>query len=193
MKIIIMNKRKLEVFFTLMLLMGVLFGTGEMLKGHLKTVSFMQNNIRQLKEYTGLGGSLKYKLPEEWSTSDRIFSGNEIVYHKDFTSKDLTINGFVQVWREQQDLKSFLDKSKEVSEKQNIIKNYSALPLKLDNKVGYLVKYVMESNDTDYVAYEYFIKEPKGFLRFSFFMKSKDFKEDMVALFDSIVKTASLK
>lgn len=193
MKVIIMNKRKLEVFFTLMILMGILFGTGEMLKGHLKTVSFMQNNIRKLKDYSGLGGALKYKLPEEWTTSDRIFSGNEIIYHKDFITKDSTISGFVQVWREQENLKSFLDKSKEVSEKQNKIKNYNVSPLKLDNKTGYLVKYVIESNGTDYSAYEYFIQEPKGFLRFSFFMKSKDFKEDMVALFDSIVKTASLK
>lgn len=193
MKIIIMNKRKLEVVFTLIILMGILFGTGEVLKGHLKTVSFMQNNIKQLKEYEALEGKIIYKLPDEWTTSTKTFPGEEIIYHRDFISKDMKLQGFVQVWKQEQDLKDFLNKSKEISEAQNKISGYKASEFKMDNKEGYLVKYKMNSNGNAYVAYEYFIKYNKGFLRFSFFMNSKDFKEDMVALYESIIKEVTIK
>ncbi|QGU93902.1 hypothetical protein GOM49_01055 [Clostridium bovifaecis] len=193
MKIIIMNRRKLQVFLILMVLMAILFGVGEMLKGQLKSVSFMQNNIKALKTFEALDGSISYKLPSEWTTDIKSFPGNQIIYHNDFTSKDLLINGFVQVWDEQEDLKEFLDISKKVSEGQNKIKNYKITNIKVDNKEGYLVKYNMNSRDIDYTAYEYFIKYKKGFIRFSFFTKSKDFKEYMKALYDSIVKTVEVK
>ncbi|MEA4826755.1 MAG: hypothetical protein VB130_09000 [Clostridium sp.] len=193
MKIIIMNKRKLEVFITLIILMGILFAAGEMVKGHLKAVSFMQNNIKSLKTYEVLDGKFSYKLPSEWTTSIKDFPGNQIIYHNEFISKDLSISGFVQVWNEEDDLKNFLDISKEASKKQNKIKNYKISDFKMGDKKGYLVKYIMKSKDVDFVAYEYFIKYNKGFIRFSFFMKNKDFKEDIATLYDSILKTVSLK
>lgn len=193
MKIIIMNKRKLEVFITLIILMGILFAAGEMVKGHLKAVSFMQNNIKSLKTYEVLDGKFSYKLPSEWTTSIKDFPGNQIIYHNEFISKDLSISGFVQVWNEEDDLKNFLDISKEASKKQNKIKNYKISDFKMEDKKGYLVKYIMKSKDVDFVAYEYFIKYNKGFIRFSFFMKNKDFKEDIATLYDSILKTVSLK
>ncbi|MGY0374075.1 hypothetical protein [Clostridium sp. JNZ J1-5] len=193
MKIIIMNKRKLEVFITLIILMGILFAAGEMVKGHLKAVSFMQNNIKSLKTYEVLDGKFSYKLPSEWTTSIKDFPGNQIIYHNEFISKDLSISGFVQVWNEEDDLKNFLDISKEASKKQNKIKNYKISDFKIGDKKGYLVKYIMKSKDVDFVAYEYFIKYNKGFIRFSFFMKNKDFKEDIATLYDSILKTVSLE
>lgn len=188
-----MNKRKLEVFITLIILMGILFAAGEMVKGHLKAVSFMQNNIKSLKTYEVLDGKFSYKLPSEWTTSIKDFPGNQIIYHNEFISKDLSISGFVQVWNEEDDLKNFLDISKEASKKQNKIKNYKISDFKMEDKKGYLVKYIMKSKDVDFVAYEYFIKYNKGFIRFSFFMKNKDFKEDIATLYDSILKTVSLK
>lgn len=193
MKIIIMNKRKLEVFITLIILMGILFAAGEMVKGHLKAVSFMQNNIKSLKTYEVLDGKFSYKLPSEWTTSIKDFPGNQIIYHNEFTSKDLKISGFVQVWREEDDLKNFLDISKEASKKQNKIKNYKISDLEMGDKKGYLVKYIMSSKDVDFMVHEYFINYNKGFIRFSFFMKNKDFKEDIATLYDSILKTVSLK
>lgn len=193
MKIIILNRRKLQVFLILMVLMAILFGVGEMIKGQLKSVSFMQNNIRALKTFEALDGSISYKLPSEWTTSMKSFPGNQIIYHNDFTSKDLVLNGFVQVWNKQEDLKGFLDISKKVSEEQNRIKNYKITSIKINDKDGYLVKYSMDARDIDYMAYEYFIKYKEGFIRFSFFTKSKDFKEYMKALYDSIVKTVEAK
>lgn len=193
MKMIIMNKRKLEVLAILVILMGLLFGVGEMIKGELKSVSFMQNNIKKLKTIEALDGKVTYKLPSEWTTSMTSFPGNQIVYHNDFTANDFLVSGFVQVWNNVEDLKSFLEMSKKVSEKQNEIKDYSMNNLKMDSHEGYLVKYIMNSKGTDYMAYEYFIKYKNGFIRFSFFSRNQNFKENMKTLYESIVKTVQIK
>lgn len=193
MKIIILNKRKLEVFLILALLMGILFGVGELIKGQLKSVSFMQNNIRSLKAFQALEGNLSYKLPSEWTTSIETFPGNQITYHNNFTSKDLAISGFVQVWSNQEDLKGFLDISRKVSEQQNTIKDYKISGIKVNNKEGYVIKYITTSRDIDYMAYEYFIRYKSGFVRFSFFTKNKEFKEDMKSLYEAILKTVELR
>ncbi|MCY6370110.1 hypothetical protein [Clostridium ganghwense] len=193
MKIIVINKRKLQVIIVAIILMTVIFGTGQILEGHIKSVSFIQNNISSLKEYTALDGVLTYKLPSEWSSKTQSFPGNEIVYHNDFQSNDFVINGFVQVWNIKNDLKDFLIKSKEVSEKQNIIRNYKMNDIKINNRKGYSIKYNMLVNNTSYTVYEYFLKNNNQFIRVSFFIKSENFKESFVALFESIVKTVETK
>lgn len=193
MKIILINKRKLQVVLVAIISMGILFGIGQIFQGHIKSVSFIQNNISSLQEYEALGGKLTYKLPSEWSVKSKTFPGGEIIYHNDFQSDDYVINGFVQVWNIKNDLKDFLIKSKEASEKQNIIKNYRISDIKVNKRDGYLVKYNMVSNGIDYTAYEYFIKNNNQFIRFSFFVKSQNFKESFTAVFDSIVKTTNIK
>lgn len=193
MKIIIMNKRKLQVFGVAIMLMTIIFGVGNMVKGHLKEVSFMQNNIKSLKQYEGLNKNISYKLPSEWKTHMKTFSSTEIVYHNEFTSKNLEIHGFVQVWNNEVNLKEFLNNSKIIAEKQNKITNYKIKNTEVDENQGYLLRYIINSKGTDYIAHEYFIKYNKGFIRFSFFSKKENFKEDMNVLYDSIVKTLKLK
>lgn len=193
MKIILINRKKLQVFLVVIILMAILFGTGEILKGQFKFVSFMQNDITELKSYDALNGNITYKLPSEWTTSTDSFPGGQIIYHNNFASKDLLINGIVQVWKEVDDLKGFLDTSRKVSEEQNHVKNYKIKDIKINNKEGYLIKYNMTSRGLDYTSYEYFIKYEKGFIRFSFFAKNKDFKENMQALYDGIAKTLEIK
>ena len=42
-----------------------------------------------------------------WTTKEKKFSGDEIMYHNDFQSSDAVIHGFVEVWKSKQDLKHF--------------------------------------------------------------------------------------
>lgn len=188
-----MNKRKLEVFLTLMVLMAILFGVGNIIKDHLKPVSLIQNNVRDLKEYSALDGKITYKLPVAWVTETKSFPGNQIIYHNEFTSDDLLTSGFVQVWREQENLKEFLNSSKEVAEKQNKVKNYKIADIKIKSKEGYAITYTMNSNGIQYIAHEYFIKYNNGFIRFAFFNKYENFSEDKATLYQTILETVSFK
>lgn len=192
MKVIVMNKRKIQVVSVAVILMAVLFGIGHICEEHIKSVSFIQNNIKTLTEYKGLDGWLTYKLPSEWTTKMDSFPGNDIIYHNDFQSKDGTITGFVQVWNMKEDLKGFLSESKQISTKQNQVSNYTVKDIDINGKQGYLVKYNILSEKEPYSVQEYFIKNKNKFIRFSFFVKKRNFKEYFSILFYNIVKTLKI-
>ena len=91
------------------------------------------------------------------------------------------------------DLKLFLDESKKISEKQNKIYDYNISPIKVNNFKGYLVNYKMEvKKGIIYRCYEYFIDGKGKSIRFSFFIREENFKENMPEIFSTIVKTADI-
>ncbi|WMJ79833.1 hypothetical protein RBU49_13280 [Clostridium sp. MB40-C1] len=193
MKIILINKRRIEIVVIAFVLMVSLFGIGKLFEERIKYVSFIQNNINSLKEYKVLDGWLTYKLPEKWNTETENSLGSEIIYHNNFKAEDLGINGLVQVWNIGGNLEEFLENSKQISMKQNNILNYKIKDINIDNKKGYWVRYVILSNDIYYVANEYFIKSNDRIVRVSFFVKNENFKEAFKALFDSIVQTIRIQ
>lgn len=190
MKFIIINRRRLGVTIIIIGLMFILLGLERHFEDKLKFTVLIQNNINSLVKYDGLNKKLNYKLPEGWPVKEQKFSGNEIIYHNDFTSKDNKIHGFVEVWNSSKDLRTFLEQSKKISSEQNLYKAYKLEPITINDRSGYLVKYTMlTSYDAEYDGYEYFLRDHGKFFRFSFFVKKSDFKEDMPIIFENIVKT----
>lgn len=188
MRVIILNKRRIGVTMIIIGLMVVLLGFEISLDSRLKLATLVQNNISSLKPYEDKGFS--YKLPSEWVTKQRDLHSTEIVYHNEFTSEDNVINGFVEVWDTSEDLKSFLEKSKEVSIKDNVIKDYNITPIKVKKYNGYLVNYnILTSQNVYFKSYEYFIRDKDKFYRFSFFVRSENFKDNMTSIFKIIVET----
>lgn len=154
----------------------------------------MQNGIDSLKQYDVLKGSFKYKLPENWSTSQKNFGGGEILYHNDFNSSDEKIHGFVEVWKLRESLKSFLDSSKSSAFKPESYKNYSLVPKKINNHSGYLLTYDMNTSSGKYYkSYEYFVDNKDNFFRISFYVMEDNFKENMPAIFEAIASTYESK
>lgn len=194
MKLIVLNKKRLGVTIIIIGLMLILFGVQSRFESVLKQTALMQSNIYSLKEYEGLNKTLTYKLPSDWVTVIKSFGGNEIIYHNDFQSSDGKIQGFVEVWNINEDLKSFLEKSKEISEAQNVVKKYSVNSISINEKKGYEVQYTMVTqNNINYNAYEYFINDGNKFVRFSFFVRKSNFKENMPTIFKTIVETLNYK
>lgn len=194
MKVIILNRKRLGVTIIIIGLMLILFGVESKFDSVIKQTALMQNNIYSLKEYEALNKTLRYKLPSDWTTTMQDFGGNEIVYHNNFQSADGKVHGFVEVWNINEDLKSFLEKSKEVSEAQNIIKKYSMVPVNINGKSGYEVQYTMITrNNIPYNGYEYFINYNNKFVRFSFFIRKANLKENMATNFRTIVETLEYK
>lgn len=190
MKFVIINKRRLGVTIIIVGLMFILLGFEKHFEDRLKHTVLIQNNINSLVKYDGLNKKLSYKLPEGWSAKEQKFSGNEIIYHNDFISKDYKIHGFVEVWNSSRDLRTFLEESKKVSSEQNLYKAYKIEPITVNSSGGYLVKYIiLTPDDVEYNGYEYFIRGDGKFFRFSFFVKKDDFREDMPVIFENIVKT----
>jgi hypothetical protein len=194
MKVILLNKKRLGVTIIIIGLMLILFGVQSKFDSVLKQTALMQSNIYSLKEYEVLNKTLTYKLPSDWATTTQNFGGNEIIYHNNFQSADGKIQGFVEVWNINEDLKLFLEKSKEVSETQNIVKKYRMTPVNINGKSGYEVQYTMiNRNNIPYSGYEYFINDTNKFVRFSFFVRTSNLKENMPTIFKTIVETLNYK
>lgn len=190
MKIIFINRKKLGIIVILLGLMITLLGISKQFDDKLKTTILIENNINLLDNYDALDGKINYKLPEGWTTKEKKFYSDEIIYHNDFQSTDAVIHGFVEVWKSKQELKTFLANSKKISEQQNVIKNYKIDSIIINGKRTYLVQYLIKVTDNNwYKAYEYFIENQDEFYRFSFFTRNTNFKEAYGAIFESIVET----
>ena len=191
MRVIILNKKRIGVTLIIIGLMAVLLGIEISLDSRLKLAMLVQNNISSLKTYKG--ENFTYKLPSTWTTNQKSFGVKEISYHNEFASNDGVINGIIEEWDISEDLKSFLDKSKEISIKGNVVKNYNISPIKVNNYEGYLVSYtIMTSNNLYFRCYEYFIKDGDKFFRFSFFVRDENYKDNMTAIFKVIVETLKI-
>lgn len=194
MRVIILNRKRLGVTAIIIGLMLVLFGLEKKFDGRLKYVALMQSNINTLIKYEAPELNFAYKLPDKWTTKKQEFGGNEVVYHNDFTSEDALIHGFVQVWNIKEDLKSFLDKSKELNQQYAQYTNYNVSPIVIKKHEGYLMTYNMKtSEDATYKGYEYFLKDTGKFFRFAFYVRDKNFKENMPTIFKTIVDTLEHK
>lgn len=194
MKVIIIDKKKTGVFIIIVGLMLILFCLELNFEGRLKFTSLIQSNIKSLKLYKFDEKNITYKLPGEWTAQQENFSGGELIYHNRFISNKGDIHGYVEVWNLRQDLKNFLEQSKEVSETQNIISGYKLEDFYYNGRDGYKIIYNMITKTGDkYKAYEYFIKYNEIFLRFAFYINETDFKGNMPMNFETIVKTAEIK
>jgi hypothetical protein len=187
--VLIIDRKKLGVVFVVMGLMIFIFCIGIKLDGRIRATAFIQNNLGQLKEYKIDQYNISYKLPSKWEAKSESFAGNEITYNNNFTSQTDGINGFVQVWNYNGNLKGFLDMSKKISESDSKVKNFTISDINISDKDAYLVEYKMNSHGNIYHAYEYFIKQDSEFIRFCFNINENKANGNMESIFKAIVET----
>ncbi|MGE5626763.1 MAG: hypothetical protein ACM3X7_01465 [Solirubrobacterales bacterium] len=194
MRVLYINRKQLGITLLLIGLMLVLFAFEKNFENKLKLTLLIENDIKYLKQYdTGKEG-INYKLPSEWKTSLENYTGGEILYHNNFQSSDSVIHGFVQVINIKKELRSYLEESKIISEKQNKIYEYNISPVKVKKNSGYLVKYEIEAKQgVVYTCYEYFIDINGKIIRFSFYVRENSYKENMAGVFSVIVNTVEIK
>jgi hypothetical protein len=192
-KVIFINRKKVGIIVIIFGLMVTLLGISKQFDDKLKTTILVENNISLLNDFEALNGKFTYKLPLGWGTKEKKFSGGEIIYHNDFQSADAVIHGFVELWKSNQSLKTFLENSKNISQQQNEIKNYKIDSIVVNERKAYLVQYLINvDNNNWYKAYEYFIEDGKEFYRISFFTRKVNFKETFGAIFESIIETLKI-
>ncbi|NLK35038.1 MAG: hypothetical protein GX301_06265 [Gracilibacteraceae bacterium] len=151
---------------------------------------------RQLFEsYNVMDNTFHFELPDSWSAYEESFSGEEILYHLNFISRDKRIHGFVQVWKLSETLKQFIEKSKESAAGIIDFKNFNIKEINVDGKKGYLMDYSRANQKGEYIrAYEAFIE---GFsnkmYRISFFVPEKEWRDYYKILFDRIIHLIKIR
>lgn len=149
----------------------------------------------QYKEYTGLGNSFSYKLPETWKVEPQKFSGDEIVYHSDYSSPDRKINGYIEIWNLNMPLLNFLKEGEKSAVGVVTYKYYTVEPIKIDGREGYVLQYSRKGEENRYIkAFEIFLnaKSPM-FVRFAFYMDEQLWKDEYRQFFINIAAMSKLK
>ena len=189
MQVFFVDRKKLGVIFVVMGLMISIFCIGIKLDGRIRATAFIQNNLGELKEYKVDGYEISYKLPGKWENDSGNFSGNEVIYHNNFKSDTDGINGYVQVWSYNGNLKDFLDMSNNISKDQNKVKNFTVSHIDINGNDAYLTEYKINSHGNIYDAYEYFIKQDSEFIKFSFYINKNKANPNSESIFKAIVET----
>ena len=188
MKITALGKKKLGLNIILLGLMIILFVAANWFQDNLKYAVLLQNNINSFKKYQYVNNEFSYDLPSEWRVNIRGIVSREIDYQNEFISENSNVSGMIQVWISQSDLTVFINRNAIMEQDQNITKNYTVNKLSIDSHDGYVVDYSMlNSQNTSYRCEEYYIKINKGIIKYSFYVRDKEFKENMPVIFKEIV------
>lgn len=149
----------------------------------------------QYKEYSGLKGTFKYKLPEGWKSVEQKFEGGEIIYHNDFDSEDKSMHGYIQVWNLNRPLINFIMEGRKSAVGIISFKNYTIEPIKINGKEAYLLTYSRKDDNNKYIkGFEVFIlQNTTDFSRFAFYMDEHLWKDEYRHFFLDIAATAQFK
>lgn len=198
-----MIKNKLKVTYVFLFILIIVLSAAPFYMGRLpEAYTAFRENIeesrvsRQLFEaYNVMDNTFRFELPDTWSTHEVSFTGGEILYHLNFTSRDRKIHGFVQVWELSEPLKQFVEKSKKSAAGVVDFKYFDIKEIMVDNKKGYLIDYSRANQKGEYNrAYEAFIE---GFsnrvYRLSFFVPEKEWRDYYKILFDRIIRLIKIR
>lgn len=187
------NKKQLGVTLVLIGLMIVLFLAQKGFNDRLKLVMLMDSNITNLKEYTIGTEGYSYSLPVEWTTNQKNYPGNYIVYHNSFKSESMGIIGYVEVINSKDGLESIAvsDSNKLPKDK---VEEYKSSKTKVNDNEAYKISYKLKLAEGK-IVYDnvYYIKVDKEkYFKVAFSVGEEKYKENFLAVFDAIVETCKV-
>ncbi len=171
---------------------GTIFSTVDVFKTNIEMGKVEKQGY---KNYSVLGGRLKFLLPSSWETWEQSFSGGEILYHLNFLAPNKRIHGFIQIWKTEKSLEQFLEESEESPADTTDYKFYSRKEIMVNDNKGYLVQYEKPNNQgKTYRAYDSFLQDESGHIyRASFYMQGKQWRNFYTITFNKVIQSFKIK
>lgn len=183
-----MNKKQILMTSILIVLMLILVFSQKLFNNSFKEVALLDNNIDSLDEYQVINQGYVYSLPEGWSVKEK--EGNSyVLYEAEFNDKDKNIIGYFQIIDTQEDIKSLAQNDINkvtLSHSKEKIENY-----KNSNWKGIRVEYKTNiKGGYSFINSIYYIglKDNKVG-KISFSIKERQYKDNMNAIFDTLVSS----
>lgn len=175
------DKKRFGVLVIITALMVSLIIAERVLESNIRYTSLVHNNINALNQYDAMDGRFKYKLPDQWEASkdDQLTDG--LLYRCNFKSQDAKIYGFVEVWKERDEVSMFIPgkECKVVNESDE----------KLKNGKFHTIEYTfLNSSQMPYRACEYYMKKDGVMIRYAFFTREANYREDAYAVYKTMVE-----
>lgn len=182
------EKRKLGLAATMIVLMVLIISFGTYFEEKLKIATLTQNNISNFNYYK-IENSISYGLPEPWINSESNVINDKIKYRSEFVSDDNIVRGFVELWQESEDILSMTKENEKNLEKMNI-DDYKTKKFNKGNLKGYSTKYKIQlENDSIYRKFDYIFDLNGNKMIVSFYIKDANYRENSSVVFENILNT----
>jgi hypothetical protein len=187
-----MNKKQLTVTSILLSLMLILIITQGLFKDNFEKMVLMDQGISKFKEYTLDEDKYVISLPDEWQVQNRESKGQYVSYRLDFKDKDNKIAGLLQIINTKEDLNVFAEK--DLNNQYLEYYNSEVMPFKDSKNSGILAQYdTSVKNGYDFKNECYYLNLENGkTIRVLFTIKTKDYKENMKNVFDTIISSIKI-
>jgi hypothetical protein len=184
-----MNKKQLIVTLILLSLMLILAITQGFFKDSFEQVALMERGISEFKEYDFDEGKYVISLPSEWIVEGKESEGQYVSYKLNFKDKNNKFNGLVEVINTKEDLNVFAEN--DLNSQYLEYYNSEVIPFKNSKNSGVLVQYETTiKNGYDFKNECYYLNLEEGkTIKILFNLKEKDYKENMKAIFNTIISS----
>lgn len=183
--------KKVGLALILVGLMIVIIGFGKYFEESLKVATLTQNNIVDFKQYEILSGEVKYKLPMNWISAEKVSKNSSEIYNNEFISEDTNIYGSIEVVNGANGVEEVMEQCA-IEIKELGISKYNRDSVKINSMDVETVEYDIKfTNNSIKHVYEYYIPYENNMIKATFIISDEKNKENTNVVFENIVKTFS--
>ena len=142
------------------------------------------------KTFTSPENKISFEYPEVIELGKLVFSGADILYHISLVNKSNKAQGFIQVWKLDEDLLTFLENSRKMSNLNYL--SFSQKEIQKDKLNGLLWEYTLATSHEPIKGLEAFFKKDEKMYRISYFCPQKQFNKSQEKIFWDIVDSFSV-
>lgn len=183
--------KKIGLALILVGLMMVIISFGKYFEESLKVATLTQNNMVSFEQYEILEGEIKYELPTNWISAEKVSRNSSEIYNNEFVSEDASIYGSIEVVSGLNGVAEVMEQC--IAEIKDMgVQKYDRDTVNINQMSVGTVEYdIRFTNNNIKHVYEYYIPYEKNMIKVTFIISDEKARENTNVVFENIVKTFS--
>lgn len=183
--------KKIGLALILVGLMMVIISFGKYFEESLKVATLTQNNMVSFEQYEILEGEIKYELPTNWISAEKVSMDSSEIYNNEFVSEDASIYGSIEVVNGFNGVAEVMEQC--IAEIKDMgVQKYDRDTVNINQMSVGTVEYdIRFTNNNIKHVYEYYIPYEKNMIKATFIISDEKARENTNVVFENIVRTFS--
>lgn len=183
--------KKIGLALILVGLMMVIISFGKYFEESLKVATLTQNNMVSFEQYEILEGEIKYELPTNWISAEKVSRDSSEIYNNEFVSEDASIYGSIEVVNGFNGVAEVMEQC--IAEIKDMgVQKYDRDTVNINQMSVGTVEYdIRFTNNNIKHVYEYYIPYENNMIKATFIISDEKARENTNVVFENIVRTFS--
>ncbi len=183
--------KKIGLALILVGLMMVIISFGKYFEESLKVATLTQNNMVSFEQYEILEGEIKYELPTNWISAEKVSRDSSEIYNNEFVSEDASIYGSIEVVNGSNGVAEVMEQC--IAEIKDMgVQTYDRDTVNINEMSVGTVEYdIRFTNNNIKHVYEYYIPYENNMIKVTFIISDEKARENTNVVFENIVRTFS--